>query len=281
MHRGPFCSEWSASTFRSERREEQRPLPAKKKRSTKAVGSKKKAKKASAKRKSDRGRPSKKKSRRERPAASSTDSTPEQTGGIRKSDAPIFESHAFREVFTALWEPPPMPRDHREAPIPGSSVTPGMRKIGDLVAFLRTKTPEAAERHRRPPSIPTKEDFENLGRNAVEVRREAMKLLPRSKFATEFDALDRVAMAALHEADGMIPEAVLRKKRKPSGRKVQEETRILDHLDGLLKPIPSMKRRELMARLMRDVLKMEVGDGEAVRKRLYDFRKKPGRSPKT
>ena len=68
--------------------------------------------------------------------------------------------------------------------------------------------------------------------------------------------------------------------RKKSGRKLQAVTRVLARLDEMTREIPPPKRRALLAELMQQALRIDVGDGERVRKRLYDFRHKPGRSHK-
>jgi len=117
--------------------------------------------------------------------------------------------------------------------------------------------------------------YEALAKNAERVRDEAKKLLPGRLFSA--NALDRIAFYAREIADEACHD---HRQKSSAGRRVEPETRLMSSLDLLLRPVPARTRREWIARMVRERFGIDVGSGEAVRKRLFDYRKKPGRSPR-
>jgi hypothetical protein len=102
----------------------------------------------------------------------------------------------------------------------------------------------------------------------------ARKMMPRMWDST-FRALDTLAWAARE-----ISDRKSNPPRRPAGRKLERTTVLLAALDTELDAIAPTRRRRLVASLVTETLGVQVEGAEAVRARIRDFRRKPGRSPR-
>ncbi|MHC4340382.1 MAG: hypothetical protein ACYSX0_09255 [Planctomycetota bacterium] len=142
--------------------------------------------------------------------------------------------------------------------------------------FNRNREREERWAKRRSQPRATPRQLEALARRAEKLRKDARSLFP--PLLRDVTTTEEIAFWARDMAEQRRQESTHARPKK-SGRILEPVTVLLWQLDHQLTSIPATKRREWIARAVQRFTGIDVGDGEKVRKRLVDYRLKPGRSP--